>query len=177
MRNVQFLCLRVINEQEHRNILVRDKQWWFPILRTDEKHWLDLALQPIFMHMKTEELIRQMRLLLSMLLSISNDGLISGLKSRLIGSDQAFTGFSPLQNLSLICEAFRVPMNHLNLFGTFNWTEFSPDLSLSKLFGKIDIIGPEALQQRWTTLSQHLPIDYPLNGLVSRSRASELNKY
>ena len=173
MRNVQFLCLRVVDQQERENILARDKQWWFPILCTDEKYWLDLSLQPVFAHMKIEELVRQMRLLLSMLLDISNNRP----RSRLIDRGQISTEFSSLQNLNLICEAFRIPMNHLNPFGEFDWIQVSRDLSMSKLFEELGIIGPRAVQEWWTTLSRHLPIDYPLNNLVSRSRASELNKH
>ena len=152
--------------------MARDRQWWFPMLRTDEKYWLNLSSQPIFVHIKTKGLLRQMRLLLSMLLSISNNRPIS----RLIGRGQISTEFSPLQNLGLICEAFRVPITHPNPFETLDWTEVSRDLLLSELFKELGIIGPKAVQEWRTTLSRHLSIDYPLNNLVSRSRASELDK-
>ena len=44
----QFLCLRCKNDQDYKNILALDKQYWFPIIYTDKKYWLDLSSEPIF---------------------------------------------------------------------------------------------------------------------------------
>ncbi len=170
MRYAQFLCLKVVNGQDHVNILAWDKQCWFPVLRTDRKYWHDLSLQPIFVGMKSEGLVRQMKSLLSTLLRISDDGRLP----QLVNHDQLSKEFSPLQNLILICEAFRVPAGLLNPFKPLNWTELSRDLSLSKLFGESDNIDPEAW---WAKLSLRLPIDSALNSLVSRLRISQLNKH
>jgi len=165
MRYAQFLCLRVVNDQDHGNILAWDKQCWFPILRTDEKYWLELSLHPIFVGMTSEKLVRQMRLLLSTLLQIPHNRPLS----QLVNPDQPSEEFSPLQNLQLICEAFLVPANLSNPFRTLNWTELSQDLSLSKLSAGPENIGPEVMQAWWVYLSSRLPIDSPLDDLRSRS--------
>lgn len=164
----QFLCLRLVNDQYHGIILAWDKQCWFPILRTDKKYWLDLSLHPIFVGMTSEKLVRQMRLLLSTLLRIPDDRPLS----QLINPDQPSEEFSPLQSLTLICEAFGVPTNFSNPFRTLDWTELSRDLSLSKLSGGSDNIDPEVMQAWWVDLSLRLPIDSPLDDLRSRSSIS-----
>lgn len=164
----QFLCLRLVNDQDYKNILAWDKQCWFPILRTDEKYWLDLSLHPIFMGMTSEKLVRQIRLLLFTLLRIPDDRPLS----QLINPDQPSEEFSPLQNVTLICEAFRVPANFSNHFRMLDWTKLSRDLSLSKLSGGPENINPEVMQAWWVNLSLHLPIDSPLDDLRSRSSIS-----
>jgi len=173
MRYAQFLCLRLVDGQDHGNILAWDKQCWFPVLRTDRKYWHDLSLQPIFVGMKSEELVRQMRSLLSTLLGISDDRRLP----QLVNHNQLSKEFSPLQNLTLICEAFRVPASFSNPFRPIDWTELSRDLSLSKLSGESDNIDPRITQAWWAKLSLRLPIDSAPSGLVSRSRISQLNKH
>lgn len=118
MRYAQFLCLRLVDDQERGDILAWGKKCRFPILRTNKKYWLDLSAQPIFVDIKIKNLVRQMRLLLSMLLRIPSGRPLF----RLSDHGQISAGFSPLQNLILICEAFRIPVNCSNPFGTLNWT-------------------------------------------------------
>ena len=57
MSYTQLLCLRLINDQDCENILIRNKQYWFSILCTDKKYWLDLFSKPIFVSMKKMKLI------------------------------------------------------------------------------------------------------------------------
>ena len=141
MRYAQFLCLRLINYEEHRNILAWNKQHWFPILHTNEMYWHDLSSQSIFSDMQTKELVHQMRSLLSMLLHIFTNQLISWLTDQ----GQVSVKFLSLQNLILICEAFQVLINLLNSFETLNWTKLDWDLSLSQLFREFSIIDHQII--------------------------------
>ena len=173
MSYIQLLYLRLIDNQDCENILIRDKQYWFSILCTDKKYWLDLSSKPIFVSIKKMKLIHQIRLLLSLLLWIFND------ESHLQFSNhnQLSDRFSSLQNLILICEAFQILINLSNSLRMIDWTELSWDLSLSKLSEKLNIIDSETMQKRWAKLSLHLSINSSLNYLMSRLRFSELNKH
>ncbi|MCJ1386020.1 hypothetical protein MMC17_009145 [Xylographa soralifera] len=158
-RHAQFLCLRLVSSQDRECCLTWSKQRWFPILRTDEKYWFDLASQPIFLNMKIKDLARQMRSLLSILLRISSSRPLP----RISGHGQISDRFSPLQNRTLICEAFRVPVNYSKSCATADWTEFGRAISLSELSRKP--IALETMQEWWTKLSLYLSLDAPLNYL------------
>ena len=85
--------------------------------------------------------------------------------------------FSPSQNLNLYEEAFGVSVPNPRSFRTMNPVRLAEDLPRSAMFCKNNMMRPRDIQRWGFHLSKMLPIDAPLDGLVSRAEMFDSIKY
>jgi len=170
----------LVQDEFYEDLLKREPDSWFPNLQSDEEYWHQLSRKSIFLGVEPKKLERQATLLLSALLSVSADELPPRLPHR----SEPSKAFSPSQNLSLYCEVFGITAYRPKPFGKHDPSKFVEDLARSRLSIPIELANDPLLSRfldengaitprtawkwgRW--LATHLPIDYDMDRLVSKS--------
>lgn len=151
---VVFLVLSWIDEKYHQTFLRQHTQILFPVILSNKEYWSALSTLPLFDDKTSDEVIYQMRALLSGLLWASAG-------TAMPQSMKPCRKFSPLQNICLYLEAFRVPDDSLGALQPLNEVRLA-------LIGDKLAIQPQVVESWDSYLRTILPIDCVRNDMASR---------